>query len=151
MKLDRTDWQILAALQNDARQSFTALGEIVGLSSPAVTERVRKLEAVGIIQKYTTQLDLAALGITIQAFVKLTTSPQHYPHIHNLVGETPAFLECHHLTGDASFIIRVVTDSLPQLETLLQKLSRYGTTQTSLVLSTPLSQKVITPEVLESF
>ncbi|MEM8715315.1 MAG: Lrp/AsnC family transcriptional regulator [Cyanobacteria bacterium P01_A01_bin.3] len=149
MVLDETDWKILAALQDDARQSFTALGDTVGLSSPAVTERVRKLEAVGIIQKYAAQLDLAALGITIQAFVNLTTSPQNYSRIHTLVGQTPAFLECHHLTGDASFIIRVVTDSLPHLETLLQKLSRYGTTQTALVLSTPLSQKAITPDIWE--
>ena len=121
----------------------------MGLSSPAVTERVRKLEVAGIIQKYTAQIDLSALGATIQAFVKLTTSPQNYPHIHSLVDQTPAFLECHHLTGDASFIIRVVTYSLPQLETLLQKLSRYGATQTALVLSTPLSPKAITPEILE--
>lgn len=149
MELDVTDWQILSALQEDARQSFTALGQNVGLSGPAVTERVRKLETAGIIQQYTIQIDLPALGAAIQAFVRLTTSPQNYPQIHSLVDSTPAFLECHHLTGDASFIIRVVTHSLPQLETLLQTLSRYGATQTALVLSTPLSRKAITPEILE--
>ncbi|MGK7912339.1 MAG: Lrp/AsnC family transcriptional regulator [Synechococcus sp.] len=150
MELDGTDWQILTALQADARQSFTALGQNVGLSAPAVTERIRKLETAGVIRKYTVQIDLSALGATIQAFVKLTTSPQTYPHVHRLVNETPAFLECHHLTGDASFVIRVVTYSLPQLETLLHKLSRYGTTQTALVLSTTVPSKAITPEILTS-
>jgi Lrp/AsnC family leucine-responsive transcriptional regulator len=147
MSLDAIDWQILLALQTEARQSFTALGRRVGLSTPAVTERVRKLETAGVIEGYTTRVSFAALAIAIQAFVQLTTTPQVYPQVHRLVRETPAFLECHHLTGDASFLIRVVARSLPHLETLLQQLSEYGTTKTSLVLSTPLPFKPISPSI----
>jgi Lrp/AsnC family leucine-responsive transcriptional regulator len=150
MNLDSTDWAILTALQIDARQSFTALGQQVGLSGPAVTERVRKLESAGIIEKYTIQLNPSVLGAAIQGFVQLTTTPQHYPQVHHLVAHTPELLECHHVTGTASFIIRVMTPSLPQLELLLQKLSAYGTTQTSLVLSTPVDTKPITPDIFEA-
>lgn len=147
MTLDQTDWQILTALQHNARQPFAVLGQQVGLSGPAVTERVRKLEAAGIISRYTIAMDLTALGASIQGFVQLTTSPQAYPQVHRLVSETPEFLECHHLTGSASFLIRLATCSLPQLEELIQALSVYGQTQTSLVLSTPVSAKIITAEV----
>ncbi|MGF1514199.1 MAG: Lrp/AsnC family transcriptional regulator [Elainellaceae cyanobacterium] len=149
MQLDSTDWQILTALQTDARQSFAALGQQVGLSGPATAERIRKLEATGIITQYSARVNLAALGATIQAFVKLTTSPRAYPQVHRLVSETPEFLECHHLTGDASFLIRAAAQSLPHLETLLQKLSAYGPTQTSLVLSTPVQLKPVTSDILE--
>ncbi|MGB3614429.1 MAG: Lrp/AsnC ligand binding domain-containing protein, partial [Elainellaceae cyanobacterium] len=93
-------------------------------------------------------LNLAALGASILAFVQLTTPPQNYPQVHRLVSQTPEFLECHHLTGDASFLIRVVTQSLPRLEALIQTLSVYGQTQTALVLSTPVSPKPIAPAIV---
>ncbi len=147
IQLDATDWQILGALQTDARQSFTALGRQVKLSVPAVTERVRKLETAGIITKYSVQLNLSALGAAIQGFVQLTTPPQNYPQVHRLVAQTPEFLECHHLTGDAAFLIRVATLSLPDLEGLIQKLGVYGPTQTVLILSTPIPQKSITADI----
>ncbi|MEM8638129.1 MAG: Lrp/AsnC family transcriptional regulator [Cyanobacteria bacterium P01_G01_bin.54] len=150
MHLDPTDWQILTALQADARQSFTALGQQVGLSAPAVTERVRKLEATGIIKGYSARLNLTALGASIQAYVQLTTPPQNYPQVHRLVSQTPELLECHHLTGEASFLIRAVAQSLPHLEQLLQKLSAYGPTQTALVLSTPVPTKPIMPGIMAS-
>ncbi|MEO1522257.1 MAG: Lrp/AsnC family transcriptional regulator [Cyanobacteria bacterium J06633_2] len=149
MYLDATDWKILTALQIDSRQSFTALGQQVGLSGPAVTERVRKLEAAGIIEHYTIRLNLDAVGATIHGFVHLTTSPSQYTHVHQLVTQTPEFLECHHLTGQASFIIRVIAQSLIHLEALLQQLSAYGATETALVLSTPVPPKLITPEIFE--
>ncbi|MGB0560979.1 MAG: Lrp/AsnC family transcriptional regulator [Spirulinaceae cyanobacterium] len=150
MQLDATDWQILLALQTDARQSFTALGQQVGLSAPAVTERLRKLETAGIITGYSVQLNLTALGATIQAHIQLTTPPQNYPQVHRLVSQTPELLECHHLTGEASFLIRAVAQSLTHLEALLQKLSAYGPTQTALVLSTPVPAKPITPGIIQS-
>ena len=148
--IDSTDWQIITALQADARLSFTALGQPVGLSGPAVTERVRKLEAAGVIAGYSLQLDLAALGANVAAFVQLTTSPQVYPQVHRLVEQTPEFLECHHLTGDASFLIRVVARSLPHLEALLQRLSHYGPTQTALVPFTPVPPKAVTAAIFEA-
>ena len=147
MKLDSTDWQILAALQQNARQAFAALGQQVGLSGPAVAERVRKLEDAGIIEGYAARLNLSALGAAIQGFIQLTTSPQHYPQVHQLVAQTPELLECHHLTGSSSVMIRFAARSLPHLEELIQQLSVHGTTQTSLVLSTPVAHKPVTEEI----
>lgn len=147
MQLDHTDWQILNELQKDARQSFAALGQKVGLSGPAVTERVRKLESADIIIQYSIQLNLSALGATIQGFIQLTTPPQNYPRVHHLISTMPEFLECHHLTGNASFMIRFAAQSLPHLENLIQQLSPYGPTQTALILSTPVSPKAIAPEL----
>ena len=100
-----------------------------------------------MIEGYGAQLNLSALGAAIQGFIQLTTSPQHYPQVHQLVARTPELLECHHLTGSSSFMIRFAVCSLPHLEELIQQLSVHGTTQTSLVLSTPVAHKPVTEEI----
>lgn len=143
MQLDRTDWQILAALQQEARLSFVALGRRVGLSPPAATERVRKLEEAGIIQGYGAAIAPERLGLSLRAFVQLTTSPGHYPAIVALLQERPETIEAHHIAGSYSFLIEVVARSTQQLEDLLGKLSYYGQTNTAIVLSTPIPTRAI--------
>ena len=135
--LDNVGWQILTALQQDARLSFAELGRRVGLSLPAVAERVRRLEEAGIITGYS-----AKIGLSIMAFIRVNTSGDRYPTFISLACKMPEVVECHHLTGTDSFIVKVVVSSIPHLEKLITTFSSYGQTATSVVLSSPVTEKV---------
>ncbi len=141
--LDDTGWQILQALQNDARLSFAELGRRVGLSPPAVAERVRRMEEAGIIWGYRAEVNPEKVGLPLTALIGLTTTPQQYPQVIALINNLPEVLECHHVTGSSSFSIKAIASSVSHLELLIEQLSRYGSTATSIVLSTIKSSQVI--------
>ena len=147
--LDEVGWQILRALQEDARLSFAELGRRVGLSLPAVAERVRRLEEAGIITGYRAEVNMAKIGLPIMVFIRLNTPRDQYPALIALLNNLPQALECHHLTGPESFIIKIVVASIADLETLIGQLSAYGQTTTSIVLSSPFSKKMMTREAVE--
>src|SRR5689334_5659428 len=113
--LDLVDWKILAALQDNARLSFSALGKLVGLSQPAVAERVRRLEEAGIIGGYQVNLNLVKLGYPLVAFIKMSAHTSDYPKILELAQQFPEVLECHHLAGAESFIMKVAVSSMARL------------------------------------
>lgn len=136
--LDNTDWQILHLLQTDARLSYREIGRRVNLSTPAVTERVRKLEEAGIIRGYRAVVHSPTLGRGITAFMQLTVPKRLTPHAIAFLRMRPEVMECHHVTGDISFIVKLCTDSMARLEGLMQELGRYGETSTMIVLSTPI-------------
>ncbi|MCA1991615.1 MAG: Lrp/AsnC family transcriptional regulator [Coleofasciculus sp. S288] len=133
--LDDTGWQLIQALQDDARLSFAELGRRVGLSPPAVAERVRRMEEAGIITGYRVEINPGKSGLPLMALIGLTTTPQQYPEVIALINNLPEVLECHHVTGNYSFVIKAIASSMSHLEALIGKLSRYGQTSTSLVLS----------------
>lgn len=133
--LDDTGWQILRILQENARVSFAEVGRRVGLSLPAVSERVRRMEEARIITGYRAQVDPHKVGLPLTVFVRLTTTPQQYPPVRALVAQRSGILECHHVTGGDSFILKAVVGSMAELEELLGELSFYGQTVTSIVLS----------------
>ena len=135
--LDAVSWKILKALQNDARLSFTELGKIVGLSSPAAAERVRRLEEAGIITGYRAELNLEKIGILLIAFIRLNTPTEKYPEVLAYASSTPEIVECHHLAGNDSFIIKAMLASIADLELLIARLSKFGQTTTSIALSSP--------------
>ena len=141
--LDDTSWQILQALQDDARLSFAELGRRVGLSPPAVAERVHKIEEAGIITGYRAQVNAQKIGLPLMAMIGLTTTPQQYPQITALINDLPEVLECHHVTGSCSFSIKAIASSISHLESLIEQLSRFGQTTTSIVLSSPVKERVI--------
>lgn len=141
--LDHTGWQLLQALQEDARLSFAELGRRVGLSPPAVAERVRRMEEVGIITGYRAQLDPEKIGLPLIALIGLTTTPQQYPQVIALIEDLPEVLECYHVTGNCSFSIKAIASSMSHLESLIAKLSRYGQTATSIVLSKTKSHQTL--------
>jgi Lrp/AsnC family leucine-responsive transcriptional regulator len=133
--LDTIGKKIVNTLQRNARISFSDLGRKVGLSTPAATERVRKLEDAGVILGYHAATDTAKLGFPVTAFIHLTTPVQHYPKIKSIMKNLNEVLECHHISGEESFIIKAVVPSINHLESLVEKLSPYGSTKTSIVLS----------------
>ncbi|WP_328403162.1 Lrp/AsnC family transcriptional regulator [Streptomyces sp. NBC_00390] len=140
---DATDWRILQALQAQGRASFAELARAVSMSASAVTERVRRLEEVGIIKGYTAVVDHERLGLPILAFVRLRYPNGNYKPFHDLVETTPEILEAHHVTGDDCFVIKVATRSMNHLEEVSGKIGTLGSVTTSIVYSSPLPRRAI--------
>jgi Lrp/AsnC family leucine-responsive transcriptional regulator len=138
--LDRIGRKILAALQENARMPLSRIGQKVGLSAPAVAERVKKLEEAGVITGYHARIDPMALGQSMSAFIHLTTNARHYPTVTSLSADMPQISACHHISGDASFILHVRVDNVSELETVVGRLSPLGQTRTAIVLSTPVDK-----------
>lgn len=148
--LDDVGWRILRELQEDARLSFAELGRRVGLSLPAVAERVRRMEDAGIITGYHAEVNLQMVGLPIMAFIHIKASGEKYPSITALARDLPQVLECHHLTGTDSFLMKVAAVSISHLEALITRLSTYGETTTSVVLSSPTTKQVIEREASDT-
>lgn len=141
--LDTTGRKLLGALQTNARLSFSELGRQVGLSQPAVAERVKRFEADGLITGYHAALDLAKLGLPIQAYVRLITPPEKYARFLKLIATWPEVLECHHVSGEDSFVLKIAVSSTAHLEELINRFTPFGPTKTAIVLSSPLTQRVL--------
>ena len=148
--LDDIGRQILRALQEDARISFSELGRRVGLSSPAVAERVRRMEEGGIIQGHRALVSYERLGFPITAFIRVST-PASRMHEADLIAEKiPEVLECHHLTGTDCLILKVVVSSVGHLEEVINQMGHYGQTTTSIVLSSPVTSRILEPSMLDN-
>jgi Lrp/AsnC family leucine-responsive transcriptional regulator len=135
--LDPIGLKILGALQADARLSFAELGRTVNLSPPAVAERVRRMEEAGIINGYHAEVNLKEIGLPVAAFIRIQVSTEKYPRLIALARKLPEVLECHHVSGSDSFILKVAVPSISHLEEVIGRLSVYGSTMTSIVLSSP--------------
>ncbi|QQS40951.1 MAG: Lrp/AsnC family transcriptional regulator [Acidobacteriota bacterium] len=141
--LDEIDWKLLKVLQEDARTSYAEMGRRVGLTTPAVIERVHKLEDAGVITGYRVELDLSKVGLPVTGFIRMSITGVDYSHIVEVAKNSPEVLECHRGTGGDSFIMKVALESVEHLQTLIDKLTPYGITTTSLVLSSPVKRRVI--------
>jgi len=141
--VDAVGWRILAALQADARLSFSELGRRVGLSPPAAAERVRRLEDAGIIRAYRAEVDPEKLGFPLTAIIRLSVAEQHFARLKALVLQLPEVLEGHHVTGADSLVVKVTATSVGHLERVIEQLGRYGTPTTSIILSSPVSLRAI--------
>lgn len=134
--LDDTDWKLLQALEADARQSFTALGERIGLSRPAVAERIRRLEELGIIAGYHAEIDLSKLGQGITAFIRMNTNKKEdATNLTALLMEMDEVKECYRGTGGDCFTIKVAVSSIPHLDAVLEQIRDYGNPTTSVMLA----------------
>jgi len=125
---------ILEELEADARISITEKGKRVGLSGPAVSERIKKMEDEGIIKGYTTNLDYDQVGLTVNAFISLKSSLTHAGVVKK-IEEIPDILECYSITGHNCLIMKVATSTTKRLETIIWQLQQFGETNTSIVLS----------------
>ena len=145
--LDSVSQRLLAELQHDARISFAELGRRVGLTTPAVIEPVRKMEDSGIIRGYRVDIDPAKIGLPIAAFIRTSVVGNVFDRLVKVVKNSPEILECHRGTGSDSFIMRVAVTSVEELEDLIDRLTPFGTTSTSITLSTPLRQRPLAPRM----
>lgn len=142
---DPTDWQLLAQLQADARLSFNELARRVHLSAPSVAERVRRLEQAGVITGYRAQVDPAAVGQPVHAFIQLrcrldscllkTTTAADYPEI----------TEVHKLSGEHCTMLEVRATTLAHFEGLIERLGTHGDMRTHIVLSTQYAGRPVQP------
>lgn len=135
--LDEVDRRLLAELARDPRQSKSALGRRAGLSTPTASSRVARLERLGVICGYRLDVDHTAIGFPIMAWVRLRPGPGQIPKIAELAQRTPEVTECHRITGEDCFIMRVHAQSLPAVEQILDKFLLHGQTTTAITVSSP--------------
>ncbi|MBV6699015.1 Lrp/AsnC family transcriptional regulator [Kitasatospora aureofaciens] len=135
VNLDDVDWAIIEQLQQEARISLSELGRRVKLSSSATTERVRNLEALGVITGYHAVVDLAEVGYPVLAVVRLKYPGNRHEPLRRLLAERREILECLRTTGDDCYTLKVAATSMEHLETLVDELAGFGSTTTSVVYS----------------
>jgi Lrp/AsnC family leucine-responsive transcriptional regulator len=139
--LDTYGRKLLDELQTNARLSLAELGRRVDLSPTAAAERLKQMEEVGIVHGYTVEIDREALGLEVMAFIRMSCGGQHYHRLLEYVQTLEEVRECHHLTGDDDFLLKVTTTSMADLEALIEALLPYGNPVTSLVLSSPVERR----------
>ncbi|EHM10637.1 transcriptional regulator [Thermanaerovibrio velox DSM 12556] len=145
--LDEIGRKILRALQEDARISYSELGRKVGLSSPAIAERIRRMESAGIIKGYKAIVSHEKLGFPITAFIRIAIPASRIHEADQIAERIPEVLECHHVTGTDGIILKVVVSSVGHLEEVVNQMGFYGQTTTSVVLSTPIANRVVEPAI----
>ena len=144
-RFDTVDSTILAELQADARLPFAELGRRVSLSTPAVIERVRKLEDAGAIRGYHARIDPAAVGLPLRAFIKVTIAGDKLERFAQVARRVPEVRECHRVTGAESFIVQIAVRDVTHLEQVIDSLAPYVATQTSIVLASIIDWNPVTP------
>ncbi|MFI5307117.1 MAG: Lrp/AsnC family transcriptional regulator [Polyangiales bacterium] len=152
--LDEIDRRILMLLQADCKTPLAKIGEKVGLSAPSVVDRVRKLEAEGFICGYHAQLDARRLGMDITAFIGVTVgNSKGIAVFEEQLERLPSVLECHHVTGSYTLLLKVKTRDTQSLEDLIRTLRSIDgveRTETSVVLSTKVEKLGVDGAALET-
>jgi Lrp/AsnC family leucine-responsive transcriptional regulator len=138
---DDVNRRLLEELQAEPRISTAELGRRINLSPPAVAERLARLERAGVIAGYRVELDPAALGYPVAAFVRVRPAPGQLPRIAALAAEMEEVTECHRITGEDCFLLKVHVPSIDELDGVLDQLLVHGQTTTSIVQSTPVPRR----------
>lgn len=136
-QLDAVNRRLLAELHDDPRISMSELARRVGMSAPAVSERVQRLERTGVIRGYRVDVDPVALGLTVTAFTRIRPAAGRLDKIVALARSLPMVSECHRITGEDCFLIKVHARRIEELEDTLDKFLVHGQTVSSIVVTTP--------------
>jgi Lrp/AsnC family leucine-responsive transcriptional regulator len=142
MMLDALDKRILEILVDDARISLKDLAKQVRLSSPSVSERLRRLEERGVIRAFTIDIDPEALGYQFQAIVRIRPLPGRFPAVEELIKEIPEFSECDKVTGEDCLVGRLNLLSIEQLDQILDRITDKAETNTAIVKSQPVRRRL---------
>jgi Lrp/AsnC family leucine-responsive transcriptional regulator len=135
--LDDLNRRLLRELHADPRMSMSELGRRVGLSAPAVTERVQRMQRTGVITGFAMTVDPAALGLPVAAYVRLRPAPGQLGRIADLAVALDQVSECHRITGEDCFLIKVHAASVAGLEEVLDQFLVHGQTVSSIVVTSP--------------
>lgn len=148
MKLDTTDWVILRELQEDARLSYAEIGRRVGLSSPAVQERVHRMEDAGIIRGYRAEINPKALGLPILAITRLMNiqGRDNIIRVRDIAKTLPQVVRCDNVTGQDQFILQIMAESIEHLEDILRYFADFALLVTSVVINSPVERRIIDPD-----
>jgi len=145
--LDSIDLALIEELQDNARISFAELARRIHLSTPAVIDRVHRLEQTKVILRYRAEIDPVALGLHVRAFVKVTVAGDRLSNFARIARQVPEILECHRVTGSESFIVQVAVRDMNHLEQVIDSLMPYVATNTSMVLNSPVQGGRMTPQL----
>ncbi len=138
--IDEMDVQILNLLKMNARISLKDLSSEVHLTTPAIASRIDKLESAGFIKGYHADIDLEKIGYKIKAFIQMSVQPDDQRKFYDFIQRKDFILECSHITGPYSMLLKVVTPSTSELDTLIGELQAFGRTETQVVFSTVLER-----------
>lgn len=141
--LDTVNRRLLRELDREPRITMSALARRVGMSAPAVSERIQRLERAGVITGYRVNISPAALGLPVTAFVRVRPTAGQLPKIAELAQETPEISECHRISGEDCFLIKVHAAAIEDLEKTLDSFLAYGQTITSIVVATPVPPRTL--------
>lgn len=139
--VDPTNVLILGELQRDARVSVAELGRRVGLSAPAVAERIARLEAGGVIRGYHADVDPAAVGFSLTAVIRIRPAPRQIGAVAEVAAGAPEVVECQRITGEDCFLVKAHVRDVGHLEELIDRFTIFGQTTTSIVQSSPVSAR----------
>lgn len=142
MSLDDTDRRILTLLQQDGRMAIKPLAEQIGLSSPATSERLRRLEERGVIRGFGMDVEPRALGYSMQALVRIRPMPGKLQAVQKLIENIPEFGECDKVTGEDCFIGRLYLRSIEHLDHILDRITDIAETSTAIVKSQPVKRRL---------
>ena len=132
--LDSKDLEIIEALQTNARAPLAELGRAIGLSQPAMSERVKRLEEIGVIEGYCARINPRAVGLGMMAIIRLRTTHEHIKTCLAKFGQIPHIVEVHRVTGEDCFILKVLVPTPEELETIVDRIAGFGAVTTSVVL-----------------
>jgi len=147
--MDEVNSRVLTELQRDPRITMAELARRVGMSAPAVTERVQRLEQSGVVTGYRLELDPATLGWPIAAFVRVRPTGSQLSKIIELAEALPQVSECHRITGEDCLLLKVHAATMTDLETALDRFLVYGQTVSSIIVSTPIPPRPLPTSVTE--
>jgi Lrp/AsnC family leucine-responsive transcriptional regulator len=139
--LDATNVRLLEELQQNARLSLAELGRRVGLSAPAVAERLQRLEADGTITEYRAEVDPRALGYTLSVVIRVRPAPRELRKVADLAQRTPEIVECHRITGEDCYFMKAHVRDVTHMEEVIDVFAVYGQTTTSIVQSSPVPRR----------
>jgi Lrp/AsnC family leucine-responsive transcriptional regulator len=143
MEIDSKNWQILDVLQEDARTSLTSLARQVGLSVPSTSERVKRLEEAGVLEGYRAVVPPRKAGYTVTALAGITTLQPDKARLLKLLQQKPEVLECLHVTGQDSYVMKVIARDIEHLEAFVGSINHLGETRTSIVMSVPIPARAV--------
>ena len=141
--LDDTGLRLVEELQRDARLSLAELGRRVGLSSPAVAERIKRLEGAGVIRGYRADIDPRKLGFTLGVVIRIRPAPRQLVEVAELARDSSEVVECHRVTGDDCYVITAFVRDVEHLEELIDRFAAYGQTTSSIMQSSPVPRRGI--------
>jgi Lrp/AsnC family transcriptional regulator, leucine-responsive regulatory protein len=144
---DVTNRRILEELQTDGRLSLAELGRRVGLSPPAVAERVQRLERDGAITGYHAKVDPRALGYALTTVIRIRPAPRQIPKVAELARDTPEIVECHRITGEDCFFMKANVRDVEHLEELIDQFVIYGQTTSSIMQKSPVPLRGISVDL----
>jgi Lrp/AsnC family transcriptional regulator, leucine-responsive regulatory protein len=137
-ELDETSLKILSILQKNSRESFSEIGRKVGLSAPAVAERIKKMEETGVIKNYTIEISHEKLGLEMLAFMLVNLPGSFSVQVEkteNVIADIPEVLECHRITGRDDMVVKVVFKDIPHMKKVIDSIAPFGQINTCMVVT----------------